>query len=132
MCPHVTKEITRLPAPWISNDLKEAIRARDQLQNRLKLDRMNELLRGQFKNEKKRVQALLQAKKKEYFKREFVNCKGNLSNKWKIVHNMIPRANNNASLSNGDNIKEKAEEFNEYFANVGRLAFEITTEFTKC
>ena len=37
---------------------------------------------------------------------------------------MIPRANNNANLSNDDNTKEKAEEFNAYFANVGRLAFE--------
>ena len=37
---------------------------------------------------------------------------------------MIPRSNGKVNLSISDDKEERAEEFNKYFANVGKLAFE--------
>ena len=121
--PFVTQEITRPPAPWINDNLKTEMKARDDLQKRAKIDILNETLQDRYKNEKKRVNTLIKASKSEHFKDKFRNCNGNVPNKWKIVHEMIPK-NNNALLPDYNDKKEKAEEFNQYFSNVGRVAFE--------
>ena len=108
--PYITKEITRPPAPWISNELKSAIKLRDQLQNQSKADRGNELLQCQYKIEKKNVRAMIQGKKNEHFKKEFDSCQGNISERWNIVHSVIPQNNKNDNLSSYDNEIEKAVE----------------------
>ena len=53
--PMVTKQITRPPAPWMTNELEESIHKRNQLQKALKCDRDNTLLESQYKEAKKKV-----------------------------------------------------------------------------
>ena len=77
-------------APWITYELKAEMRERDELQKKSKLDSSNQNLKSQYKNEKKRIRSLIHTKKSDHFKYKFSNCKGNVSNKWKIVHEMIP------------------------------------------
>ena len=122
--PFVTQEITRPPAPWISNNLKLDMKARDDLQKRAKNDILNEALQDDYKNEKKRVKNLINASKSKHFKDKFRNCNGNISNKWKIVHEMIPNNTNNTLFPEYNDKKEKTEEFSNYFPVVGREAFE--------
>lgn len=122
--PFVTKEITRPPAPWISDNLKAHMKTRDELQKKVKIENTNEILRNQYKQKRKHVRDLVQTDRSKHFKYRFSNCKGNVPDKWKIVHEMIPNTNNNSHVLNYQDRKVKAEEFNEYFANVGKLAFE--------
>lgn len=103
------------------------MKAREKLHGKVKRDTINLELRTIYKkkkNYKKRVNQLIKTKKAEHFKDRFKNCHGDLSTTWKIVHEMIPATNSNISIHDYKGKKEKGEEFNEYFANVGRLAFE--------
>ena len=121
--PFVTKSFTQPPAPWLTNDIKEAIKSRNSMQANLKHDRSNIRLQEQYKAEKRRVKLLIQNSKKKYYKDKLHECKGNSKATWQTVREIIPKNVNNTLDSEYDNISEKAEEFNHFFANVGKKAF---------
>ena len=54
--PYVTKEIRRPFAPWINDDLRDAMKMRDDTRTKLKSDRNNATLLTQYKREKKKSQ----------------------------------------------------------------------------
>ncbi len=51
--PMTTKELRRLPALWITNEIREAMKARNEAQYILKTDRLNTKLQKQYKDLKK-------------------------------------------------------------------------------
>ena len=119
--PIVEREIYRPYAPWINEEVKSAMRSRDTLQKQLKSRRYDSLLQEQYKSAKKKVRSLIKTRKKEYYSEKLRDCKGKSSNTWKVIKEAIPK--NTDETHNFDNVKEKAEEFNNYFANVGRNAY---------
>ncbi len=64
--PYVTKEIRRPHTPWMNDDLKEAMKLRNEAQERLKFDRINIALQEQYKREKKHVKTLIAKTKTQY------------------------------------------------------------------
>ena len=76
---------------------------------------------------KKNVELRINNAKKEHFYDEFTKCKGNSSATWKVVKDMIPGLNVKNRLVL-ENPLDKANEFNEYFANVGENAFKKSQE----
>ena len=50
--PLVTREIKRPPAPWIDSELKDAMKFRDEIHRKLKIDKGNNVLEGNYKSEK--------------------------------------------------------------------------------
>ena len=128
LAPTVTREIKRPFAPWIEDDLKTSIWDKNKLQTTLKNDRSNIILNEQFKQTKKNVEFLLNNAKKEYFHAEFKKSRGNSSATWEVVRDMIPGLKSVNSRLTLDNPVEKANEFNEYFANVGENAFKKSQE----
>ena len=115
--PIVTKEIIRPSAPWITDDINEAIKGRNILQRDLKINKYNINLRDQYKLEKKRVKSLI-AK----------DTKNDIAATWKIVRKIIPNGRNNSEQTGTSNdLESKAEEFNEFFANVGKKNIQKNT-----
>lgn len=57
--PITTKELGRLSAPWMTNEMCEVTKARNKAQNILKADRLNITLQNQYEDLKKRVKKLL-------------------------------------------------------------------------
>lgn len=53
--PIANRVMTRPPAPWITDTLKESMKVRDNLRSQLKIDRGNIALESQYKTEKKRL-----------------------------------------------------------------------------
>ena len=125
--PIVTREIERPFAPWIDGDLKRSIYDKNKLQTSLKKDRSNRILDEQFREIKKNVELRINNAKKEHFYDEFTKCKGNSSATWKVVKDMIPGLNVKNRLVL-ENPLDKANEFDEYFANVGENAFKKSQE----
>ena len=125
--PIVTKEIKRPPAPWINDDIRSAMAARNALQLRLKIDRNNESLQEQYKLERNRVKAKLRNAEQEYYREQFHSNRGNSAATWKIIKNIVPnkKSTNNNNFES-ENELERAEEFNELFVNVGKRTFEKT------
>ncbi len=123
VAPMTTKYINRPPAPWIDKELKDNMKYRDNLQGQLKLDRHNTKLYNKYKEEKKRVKDMLQTAKKTYYHNQLRQCKGNPSQMWSNIRGIIPNNKPNNIITDED-INDKAEDFNNYFANVGRKTFE--------
>ena len=126
--PVVTKEISHPSAPWMTTNIKESMRKRDNLHKRFKNDRFNITLEGQYKAEKKLVKQLIHTSKKEYFKDQLNNSKGNSGDTWKVIRKIVPKCKSSSGSHSYENDIDKAEEFNHYFANVGREAFEKSQE----
>ena len=126
--PLVTREIVRPPAPWISEDLKSSMRERDGLQMDLKEDESNQLLRQNYKEQKKKVKTLIDTSRKEYYRGEFQRNKHDISASWKIAKKVLYNVNNsNLQISEcKEDLTSKADSFNEFFANVGKDTYEKT------
>ncbi len=126
--PLVTREIKRPSAPWMNNSIREAVNIRNTTRVKLKSDRHNADLQEQYKQEKKRVKTLTAECKARYYHNEFLNNKGNISKTWKTIREIVPNSKNISNNSNFDNVVDKANEFNSYFANVGKNTYTKTQE----
>ncbi|XP_068235656.1 uncharacterized protein [Palaemon carinicauda] len=126
--PIVTKVITRPPKPWITNNIKQNIIIRDKLQNDIKKDRNNTILRNNFKEKKKEVKIEMDNSMKEHYRDELRSNKNNLRTSWKKVRSILPNNTNKESQIENEDLTDKAEKFNEYFANIGRKTYERTQE----
>ncbi len=92
--PMTTKVISRPPAPWIDDDISEAMSARNKAQRILKRDRLKNKLQYQYKILKKQVKCLIARSKNEYYLNRLRNCKGNSAATWKIIKYLVPNKNN--------------------------------------
>ena len=126
--PTVTREMKRPPAPWITNDIKATIKDRNELQKRLKENIYDATLRSTYKEKKNLVKSLLKTAKRQYYQGKFQDSRGDTAATWKLIKDIIPNNNNKSNSLDSINLKEKAEEFNEYFANVGKKTYEETQQ----
>ena len=128
--PTVTKQIKRPAAPWIDNEIKDAIKLRDKLHKEFKLNRQDPTTENNYRREKKRVKSMICSKKTNYFREEFTKCKGNIKGTWEVIRKIIPENKNSQTLfGNTDvDVQTKADEFNKYFANIGKSTFEKSQE----
>ncbi|RUM30450.1 MAG: hypothetical protein DSY42_04590 [Aquifex sp.] len=124
--PVETKEIKRPYTPWFTDELRDAISKKNAIHNDLKRDRANILLLEQYKNIKKQVKSLIQSTKKDYYLKELINNKNNSTDKWNIIKEIIPNPKNSSEDYVFSDKEAKAEEFNTFFANIGKNTFEIT------
>ena len=126
--PLVTKEISRPFAPWLNSETKQAINKRNDLQKEVKNNRANIELHELYKTEKKRIRLLIKKCKTDYFKDKFNNCEGDIAATWKVVNDLIPKAKSDKHLPNFEDDLKKAEEFNDFFVNMGKNAYENSQE----
>ncbi len=120
--------LRRPPAPWINNEVKEAIQERNRAQKLIKQDRQNVTLQQKFKEVKKRVKSLINSTKKKYYHQQLHNCKHDTAATWRTLRNIIPsNKQSKTNMAIGD-MKNKVEDFNKYFANVGLNTFKSTQE----
>ena len=52
-----------------------------------------------------------------------------MTKKWDTVRELLPSKKTHSNIHNFDDVEAKADEFNEYFANVGKGAFESTQKY---
>ena len=121
-------EIIRPPAPWMNQDLKNLILNKNNLLMELKNDRSNPNLDHAFKQSKITVLNLVENARGSHFKHKFLDSKGKSSAMWKTVDEMLPGFRNSTDRIAFENPSSKAEEFNEFFASVGEVAFKKSQE----
>ena len=86
IAPMVTKEIYRPPAPWISTEIKEAMKNRDHLRNIRDLVR-DENSEAQYKMSKSNVKSMLHFAKATYNQNQL---KLNKKNIWHVINKIVP------------------------------------------
>ena len=126
IAPVKTTLISRPPAPWMNSDIRKSLAERDKIHRLLKSDRYNPRLQETYKSKKRQVKKNINGAKSTYFKDELRNCGNNSSKKWKIAKQLIPDKKSNSNSCMYDNVPEKANDFNEFFSNVGKVTYEET------
>lgn len=123
--------IRRPPAPWINDEIKEALAERKKAQMILKNNRYNMTLHQKYKEIKKNVKSLIKSSKKKYYHQELHTCKNNTAATWNTLKTIIPSKTQASATPPLENLKDKAEDFNEFFANVGLNTYESTQNSLK-
>ena len=128
--PFVTKEIKRPSAPWIDDQIKEAIKKRNNLHSVFKLNRQDPIAESNYRKQKKKVKNMISISKTKYFKEQFLKCRGNIRGTWDVIKKIIPGNKKSFGLL-GDSeseLKNKVEEFNKHFATIGENTFRKSQE----
>ncbi len=113
--PIVTKKIKKPFAPWMNDDLRRAMKIRNNFQSNLKADRHNSRFQEAYKREKKRVRTLISKTKADCYHAQINNYRGNSSANWKVITGLVPGQKRNSSSFTFDTTSVKAEEFNKFF-----------------
>ena len=122
--PLVTKEVKRPFAAWFTDDLKNLVQQKNVALRNLKQDRSNTALEETYKNLKRQVRGLIHRSKSEHYKRELESNRGNCKAIWKTIRELIPNDKNVKPQDNDcENRKERANDFNTFFAKVGEKTF---------
>ena len=79
-------------------------------------------LRTIYTNKKKMVKSDIYKCKAEYYHMEYRNCRNDIKKSWKLTKTLIPDSKSNLNECMFVDVSWKVEEFNHYFANVGREA----------
>ncbi len=122
--PTVTKVIRRPLAPWIDNNICEAMVARNKAQRILNQNCLNIELQCQYKNLKRLLKNLINHHKKQYYLEELKKCKRDTRLTWKIIKDIVPSAKHTTVTHTSNDIVDKAQEFNYFFGNVDKTTYE--------
>lgn len=129
MCaPTVTTAMKGRPAPWMSDDVREAVEDRNGLQRELNSDTNNLLLRESYEIAEKHVKTLINRLKAEQYLDRLRNYKRDISVMCKIIEEIIPNQNNKHNTYAFHNVNDKAENFNSFFSSIGKFIFTRSQE----
>ncbi len=110
--------IHRPPSPWINDEIKEALAEHKKAQRILKNHIYNKTIQQKIKEIKENVRSLITSSKKKYYHRELHISKHNTAATWNTLKTIIPSKKQSTTPPPIENVNEKAEEFNNFFANV--------------
>ena len=111
-------KIKSRPTPFFNDEIKLAMKERDQLheqfsQTRCPLDWLN------YKQARNTYKFKLRSSEKDYIANQISKCKKNSGALWKIMHQTLPKKECSKPVYTKDNTKV-ADDFNTYFATVGK------------
>ncbi len=67
----MTREVTKLAEPWLSDELRLAVKERNDTRSKLSRDRPNTTLQQQYTDEKEVVKSRIATSIKEYYVNKF-------------------------------------------------------------
>lgn len=107
--------------PWITQGLIISINKRDKLKNKLMREPFNKNLKDKYKHYRNLVNKLIKLTKKNYYAKKLIEQDGNPAKTWELIkeitnHNI---KKNSTILPDTQNNNELANNFNEYFTQVG-------------
>ena len=122
--PVKTVRIKHRSCPFISTEIRELMQYRNNL---LKTARITKLATDWeiYRKLRKEVKSKLRDAEREYVRKELEHSH-NTNSKWKIIKNCIPRKESTQQVYTKD-MKEVANEFNQFFTSVGRRVSEDCT-----
>ena len=123
-----------LLSPWLTKGLRKSSKRKQKLYEKF-LKKRNLANEMAYKSYKNLFEKLKKNSKRSYYQEKFKKCKGNIKSTWKIMKEIVGKAKINHKnlpkqlVINNKKITDKTEianNFNEFFANVGpKLAEKI-------
>ena len=108
---------------WMSQEIQNLIYLRDNLHKRA-VKNNDAALWQQYRLSRNNVTDAIRKRKRDYFSRQIINKKTNVSNLWKSLRKVIP-TKNNVDISSTELSPDK---FNDFFTSVG---VKLTKHFNK-
>ena len=116
--PIKTVKVRSHPCPFVSQDIKDLMKTRDQLHRRY-LQTRDDLDWSNFKDARKAVKRMLKDSERNYYLDEVQRHKNNPGSLWKIIDQAIPSKSKEKHTYTKDP-KTVADEFNQFFSSVGK------------
>ncbi|CAB4039973.1 Hypothetical predicted protein [Paramuricea clavata] len=118
--PIKTVKVRSRPCPFVTQDIKDLMKTRDQLHRRY-LQTRDDLDWSNFKDARKAVKRMLKDSERNYYLDEVQRHKNNPGSLWKIINQAIPSKSKEKHAYTKDP-KTVADEFNQFFSSVGKNA----------
>ena len=83
----------------------------------------NDITNELYKISKKRVKSLINKAKQNFYNNKFAKCKTKNKNMWDVIKEIIPSKKQNSKGIATDNPSKTADNFNSFFANVGKRVY---------
>jgi hypothetical protein len=131
--PIITKRFNRYRHkinPWITKGIITSLKNKDKLANKIKKlkNQTNlEILKNKYVNYNRIYLNVIRKAKQLYWENKFNECKSDMKNTWKHLNSVLNRKSNKHEFPDNFSInsnritdhKDIAEEFNNYFVNIG-------------
>ena len=132
--PIVTKQFNKYKhklSPWITKGILISLRTKDKMHSKLCRTKNPETRQRQelaYKTYIRIYKKVLHSAKKTYWHNKFQECKNDIKNTWNTINSVLQRKNNKHDFTTHflvrncrtDNHELIAQEFNNYYASVGR------------
>ena len=115
--PIKTVKIRSRPCPFVSWEIKDLMKTRDQLHRRY-LQTRDDLDWSSFKHSRNAVKRMLKNSEINYYMEEVQRHKNNPGSLWKIINQAIPSQGQD-KISYTKDPKTVANEFNQFFSSIG-------------
>ena len=112
-----TIKIRGRPNPYVTDEIRELMRTRDQWKRTAKKSKDSYAWR-QYKNCCREVKREIQLSEREHVNQQIQNNKNNTNCLWKVIRSCIPKKSTTQKNYSKDH-KTVANEFNHFFASVG-------------
>ena len=124
--PVKTIKIRNRPCPFITDDIKELMKTRDNLHHRF-LQTRSETDWAEYKNYRNNVKrALIDAERKHAYQ-EVQSNKSSSRSLWKVTNNVVPSKSQEKHVYSKD-LKTVANDLNSYFSSFGSLAADAVAQ----
>ena len=115
--------------PFVTSEIPELVRTRDKWKKEYKKTK-DPLAWLAYKNYCREVKYEIRMAEKEFFMDQVLNNRNNTNSLWKAIRSRIPKRSQSQRSYSKDH-KIVTDEFNNYFANVGKTTVDKITEMTK-
>ena len=124
VAPFQTRTMKNTLVKWITEELRNEIALKNYLKRRAK---RNDFWLIMFRIQKKKVKRLVKRAKIKYHHEELEKCRNNSHETWNVLKRIVPYKKKPATLTY-HNPQATAENFNNYFAGVGKQIFDEVTQ----
>ena len=126
MPPLRERRVTKRLSPWITPELKQLLRARDNLKIKA-VKAKSQLLMNAYKQMRCKANNLNRKLKREHFSSKRELNKGNIKETWKTINQLVNKRSKTTeilTIREGDRVisdpTEIADSMNQFFRNVGK------------
>ena len=127
--PVTTIKVRNRPCPYVTQEIKALMKERDQLHRKFQLSRdINDW--QAYKDARNSVKNTLKNSEKNYVCNEVNTHKDDVGSLWKIINRIIPRKERPTHVYSKPT-EQIANDFNEYFVSVGKLAANAAVQLAK-
>lgn len=108
-------------SPWMNSDIFNLIKKRNKLKEKAWKAKDEQKMKD-YRKLRNKVTFDIRKAKKKYYTDQLTKIQTNAGNTWSVLKSLLPSNNSmKSTFSNEEHLHQRSEQFNDYFANVGKV-----------